>query len=265
MSKPTVALDFDGVVHSYTSGWKGADVIPDPPTEGAREAIAELRETYRVVIFSTRAARDSSRPDENDEPGTLPIGLTAIYEWLQRHGIRVDGVSAEKPKAILYVDDRAFRFAGRWDDVARALAAGPDGVEPWNRKPAPRMEAETPALIDWLQRMAPPPDPEALARLFHEAYERLAPAHGYETRKASAVPWDQVPTNNKALMIAVCSEITAAIETACPHETRLSRFEAMMMAIETGDPTGALTENDRARVAAILSGTKKEVGRDAAL
>jgi hypothetical protein len=44
---------------------------------------------------------------------------------------------------------------------------------------------------------------EQLARLFHETYERLAPQFGYETRKASAVPWDQVPERNKALMIAV--------------------------------------------------------------
>jgi len=50
-------------------------------------------------------------------------------------------------------------------------------------------------------------DTERLARAFHEAYERLAPLFGYETRKESAVPWEQVPDNNRALMIAVCTEI----------------------------------------------------------
>ena len=29
MSKPILCLDFDGVLHSYTSGWRGAR-IPDP-------------------------------------------------------------------------------------------------------------------------------------------------------------------------------------------------------------------------------------------
>src|SRR5882672_3079773 len=34
MRKPILCLDFDGVLHSYSSGWKGADVIPDAPTPG---------------------------------------------------------------------------------------------------------------------------------------------------------------------------------------------------------------------------------------
>ena len=49
--------------------------------------------------------------------------------------------------------------------------------------------------------------PENVAEAFHEAYERLAPDHGYETRKDSAVPWSEVPEQNKALMIAVVAEL----------------------------------------------------------
>lgn len=48
---------------------------------------------------------------------------------------------------------------------------------------------------------------EQLAILFHSTYERLAPNYDYKTRKASAVPWEDVPENNKKLMIAVCKEI----------------------------------------------------------
>lgn len=54
-----------------------------------------------------------------------------------------------------------------------------------------------------------PTDPEAVARQFHETYERLAPAHGYATREASAKPWEQVPEQNRGLMIAVAAELLA--------------------------------------------------------
>ena len=48
-----------------------------------------------------------------------------------------------------------------------------------------------------------------LARQFHQAYERLAPQFGHETRKESAVPWDKVPEKNRSLMTAVCGELLA--------------------------------------------------------
>jgi len=50
---------------------------------------------------------------------------------------------------------------------------------------------------------------EEMAKDFHETYERLAPDFSYETRKASAVPWEDVPENNKKLMIAVAGEMRA--------------------------------------------------------
>jgi hypothetical protein len=48
---------------------------------------------------------------------------------------------------------------------------------------------------------------EEVARLFHEAYERLAPEHGYRTREASAKSWDEVPEDNRKLMIATAAEV----------------------------------------------------------
>ncbi len=47
--------------------------------------------------------------------------------------------------------------------------------------------------------------PESFAQYFHEQYEKLAPAFGYETRKASAVPFNELPENNRKLMIAVAT------------------------------------------------------------
>lgn len=48
---------------------------------------------------------------------------------------------------------------------------------------------------------------EQVAREFHEAYERLAPDHGYRTREASAKPWSEVPEQNKRLMTAVVNDL----------------------------------------------------------
>lgn len=49
--------------------------------------------------------------------------------------------------------------------------------------------------------------PNEIARAFHETYERLAPQFGYETREASAKPWDEVPQQNKDLMTAVVTDL----------------------------------------------------------
>lgn len=42
-------------------------------------------------------------------------------------------------------------------------------------------------------------DAEKIASAFHAAYEALAPTAGYETRKESAVPWADVPENNRTV------------------------------------------------------------------
>lgn len=103
----TVCLDFDGVIHSYRSGWKGESSIPDPPIHGVREAIAQLRKRYRVVIHSARSATDE--------------GAEAIRGWLSRHDIEVDDVCAHKPPAFVYVDDRAIAFTGDWQQTIIAI------------------------------------------------------------------------------------------------------------------------------------------------
>lgn len=52
---------------------------------------------------------------------------------------------------------------------------------------------------------------EMLAEAFHEAYERLAPKYGYNTRQESAVPWSDVPEGNKNLMVDVAHEMLTFI------------------------------------------------------
>lgn len=97
--KPVVVFDFDGVIHSYKSGWKGETVIPDPPVPGIAEAIRDIRHAgYDVVIVSTRCATDE--------------GMESVKRWLSNNHIEVDAVMKEKPPAIVYIDDRAICFNG---------------------------------------------------------------------------------------------------------------------------------------------------------
>lgn len=59
---------------------------------------------------------------------------------------------------------------------------------------------------------------ENLAELFHTAYERLAPDHGYETREGTAKPWAEIPDDdsNKTLMIATCEVVLSTLKTNPP-------------------------------------------------
>lgn len=109
--KKTVVFDFDGVIHSYTSGWKGNECIPDPPVEGIDRALTDIRkEGYEVVVVSSRCA--------------TPLGRAAIESWLDLHGLRslVDRVCKEKPPAVCYIDDRAIQFDGRPEKLVEQIA-----------------------------------------------------------------------------------------------------------------------------------------------
>lgn len=100
MSKPIVVFDFDGVIHSYISGWKGVTSAWDPPVPGIKEVIQDLRSSgYKVVVFSARCNQSG--------------GVKTIENYLNRHNITVDEVVTSKPAAIVTVDDRAICFNPR--------------------------------------------------------------------------------------------------------------------------------------------------------
>ena len=106
-SRKTVCLDFDGVIHSYKSGWQGEANIPDPPIHKVDVAIRQLRKHFRVVVYSARCRN--------------PEGVQAIRRWLEKHHIEVDDVCAHKPPAFVYADDRAIPFTGDWDETIAAI------------------------------------------------------------------------------------------------------------------------------------------------
>lgn len=114
-ARRTIGVDFDGVIHSYSSGWQGDDSAPDPPVAGAIDWLNEITHDYDVAINSCRNSEVS--------------GQVTVYNYLVENGVspRAMGcitIPVEKPNAELYLDDRAWRFDGTnfpsADDVGAA-------------------------------------------------------------------------------------------------------------------------------------------------
>lgn len=87
---------------------------------------------------------------------------------------------------------------------------------------------------------------EEVARQFHEAYERLAPNYGYETREASGKPWEEVPINNRQLMMAVAEEVMLPLIHQAEQEAiknTLLTFYEVMMENETNEDSIRLIEH----------------------
>lgn len=111
MDKPILCLDFDGVCHSYISGWQGAAIIPDLPVKGAFTFIKNALNHFEVHIFSSRS----------NQPG----GIGAMQDWFIEHGWPGTYLTGpeylyfptEKPAAFLTIDDRALTFTGEWFDI----------------------------------------------------------------------------------------------------------------------------------------------------
>lgn len=114
--RPTLCFDFDGVIHSYTSGWQGIDNIPDAPVEGISEAIQALKRDYKITILSTRCS--------------TPAGIAVMKEWLRKYNIYYDEITKDKPPAVCYIDDRAVRFDGNVYHLIDEIV----GFKPWYQR-----------------------------------------------------------------------------------------------------------------------------------
>lgn len=134
--KKILSLDFDGVIHAYTSGWQGPDVIPDPPVPGALAFIRRFADalcdqpaspgrtarqgTWELAVFSSRSR--------------YPHAIKAMKDWLARNGLEPDYLEiilfpSEKPLATLTIDDRCLCFDGTWPELAAVT-----GFQPWYRR-----------------------------------------------------------------------------------------------------------------------------------
>ncbi len=122
VTKSTLALDFDGVVHAYRHGWRDG-VIYDEVTPGFFAWAKDAEKHFDLVIYSTRSATAEGRANmrrwlheqwrKSDRPGRMPHFKFA----------------AKKPLAFLTIDDRALTFEGNWADFSIDRLKG---FKPWN-------------------------------------------------------------------------------------------------------------------------------------
>lgn len=117
--KKTICIDFDGVIHSYKSGWKGIDDIPDPPVPGAFKALIQYIDYgYEVCIYSSRS-KDIK-------------GIMAMTAWFIANGYPENkyleklSFPTQKPAAWLTIDDRCICFDGKFPGTDAI-----DNFQPW--------------------------------------------------------------------------------------------------------------------------------------
>lgn len=100
-----LCIDFDGVLHAYTSGWKGHSVVADKPVAGAVEACYALVEAgWRLYVLTSRQE------------------LRPVVSWLHFYGFPPMLLTRVKPIAVAYIDDRAVRFDDNWPSIRKMFA-----------------------------------------------------------------------------------------------------------------------------------------------
>jgi hypothetical protein len=117
----TIAIDFDGVINSYKSGWKGPTETDEPVLSAAESISSLFNRGYKLIIFSTRAS--------------TPEGVETIREYLRKHTendllVNSIEITDRKPISDVYIDDRAISFTGDWEDTLKKI----DDFEPWTEQ-----------------------------------------------------------------------------------------------------------------------------------
>lgn len=151
----TIALDFDGVVHAYTSPWTSPLDIHDEPVPGALAFIrCRLAAGWVIILHTARFMHNVPLHLTAVEEIDLDSRANAVLVWFVLHG-GDDIVASEnfhlwlhggKPHADVYLDDRALRFDGVFPGEA-ALAAA---AVTWNK---PGAAGDLPKPADRIHRI----------------------------------------------------------------------------------------------------------------
>lgn len=120
--RPTICVDFDGVIADYSEGFKGRGVFGDS-IPGSSVVLNTLhKEGWKIIVFSTRGE------------------VSLLKDYLIRNGIPFDeinknsdnppGTNEGKPIADVYLDDRAIQFNGDWSQAYHDII----NFKPWFEK-----------------------------------------------------------------------------------------------------------------------------------
>jgi len=99
-----IGIDFDGVIHKNSKGFYDGTVY-DTPVEGAFESLESISKKYTIIVYSAKARLDRGLINGK-------TGVELIWQWLDKYDMSkfVSKVTSEKPRAVCYIDDKAFRF-----------------------------------------------------------------------------------------------------------------------------------------------------------
>lgn len=99
-----LAIDFDDTISDRSNRAPGKRL--GEPLPRALEALQRLSdEGHQIIVHSCMAA--------------TPTGRQAIADWLEWHDIDVNGITATKPLADYYIDNKAIRHVDWYDTMAQ--------------------------------------------------------------------------------------------------------------------------------------------------
>lgn len=120
----TIAIDFDGVIHTYEHGWHDGTIYGDFKPH-ALAALLTLLERDAVFIHTTRNPRQVARWIERTSGHTIDCTTHLPRTWWGRRKPFWNTrslllITDRKLPATVYVDDRAHRFKS-WPQTLPAL------------------------------------------------------------------------------------------------------------------------------------------------
>lgn len=114
--KISIAVDFDGVIHSIINcDDLPPHIVQNPPNNGAIEWFSNLLsdDRFEIYIYSCRCR--------------CKEGVLAMKEWLLKYGLKKSLVekiifsTKRKPNAKVFIDDRCICFTGNFPTLCELV------------------------------------------------------------------------------------------------------------------------------------------------